>query len=431
MSSDFLILLFCLIYLAAQLHLFKVDVFFAAYYFYLFVYCIFAVVGYLYFPNLSSAISAYFGAEIETGALLFLILSFTFVYLALILASRSGTIRQVQFAVGRARFNYAAATGLAVSMILGIQALGFFSFGEALSYANASDPEFLSDAGLYYKLWFTAFKLSPTVITVLYAVLRFGYWPGAAGRGLLYALLLAETTIFLLTAHAVGNRLELVSLINAVIFVELICRSGKRSEKSGTFYMGVAVALAVALAYMFWLSRNRASDPFEGLALMETVLFQDYFSPAHMLFAAIAHNLIMPAEVLISNAMNSLVLMNHPYLQQTVADVINPGVSSRSTGYAFYVLAEGYMALGMAGFLYNAAVIGLGMGLWRRLAATESAAMNCLLLPILAIDLVNLCRGQSAYFIKNIYFHFIPALFLIFLATGHFVRGIRFRRSAP
>jgi uncharacterized integral membrane protein len=65
MDSGVLIAILLAVYLVTQVHLLRVDLFYAAFYFYLFIYCVFAVVGYVYFPELSMLISAYFGSEIE------------------------------------------------------------------------------------------------------------------------------------------------------------------------------------------------------------------------------------------------------------------------------------------------------------------------------------------------------------------------------
>lgn len=430
MDSGFLILTLCVLYGAAQIHLYKLDLFFAAVFFYLFIYCIFAVAGYVFLPHLSVSISAYFSKEIETPLLVFLILSFLSLYLVLLVAVRYRAPTSSVVIVEQARFNYPAVTTGIILATLIIQVAGFAAFGDKLSYANASDPVFLEEAGLIYRLWFTMFKLSPAVLTVLYATLRYRLWAGANARRLLAFLFISEFMVFIVIAQAVGNRLELVSLFNAVIFVELIRRSSAPRSRSIGFYVGITVTAISCLTYMTWLSRTRAHDPYESFGLLESVIFQDYFAPAHILVAAIGHNLVDLGEVLTSNFMNMLILMNYPYLQQYVTEVFNPGVSSRSTGYAFYIMAEGYLAFGSFGFVYNGLVIGFGLWAWRRIAVTGSGTMNALLLPVLAIDVVNLCRGQSAYFVKNLYFHLVPALMLIFFVTGYYVRGIRVFRHA-
>jgi hypothetical protein len=113
-----------------------------------------------------------------------------------------------------------------------------------------------------------------------------------------------------------------------------------------------------------------------------------------------------------------LILFSHPYLQSTITELFNPGVASRSAGYAFFVFTEGYLFLGLAGFLYNGVVLMLGWALWRKLARTSSREFNLFLLALMGCMIVNLVRGQTSYFIKYLYTFVLPGALLYAALAG-------------
>jgi hypothetical protein len=353
------------------------------------------------------------------------------VYLCLVVAGNVRRPEAISIAVGRVRFAYPVTTGLAGLGLVLMQVWGLVVFQDELSYSNANDIEFIESAGLGYKAWYQSFKIAPAFLTVLYATIRYGLWRGQAARILLYTVFACEMLVFLRISNDIGNRLDVVCVFNAFLFVELIRRNSAPRGGAVLFYLKAAAAAGLCIAYMIHLAMTRTANPLEGRGAVQLLLAQDYFPPAHILFAAVANQLSDIGEVVRSNVMNSLILMNYPYLQQFVTDVFNPGVATRNTGYAFYILAEGFLAFGNLGFVYNGIVIGFWLWVWRRIATTESPVMNAMILPLLAMDLTNLCRGQSAYFIKYLYIHFLPGLFMVLVVTGYYLRGVRIRRETP
>jgi hypothetical protein len=192
-------------------------------------------------------------------------------------------------------------------------------------------------------------------------------------------------------------------------------------------FKGLLLAV-VLIIYGQWAKNSRGNDPSADWDWLGTLVYQDYYAPAHMLFAAISYHIIDPLLVVASNITNIIPEYGLPYLQFNITDVFNPGLTTRASSYAFYILTEGYLFCGDFGFIYNALVISAGIGLWRLMCSTRSSRFNALILPIMALDVTNLCRGQSAYFIKIIYFHTLPALLMIFFATGYFYSGLRRRK---
>ena len=138
----------------------------------------------------------------------------------------------------------------------------------------------------------------------------------------------------------------------------------------------IGVLLVVTLAGLLKIQSSRSDDAREKDTVAEAILLKDYYAPFHILIAAMALEYVYSWEVAVSNSANSLFLLNHPYLQATVADLFNPGVSTRSTGYAFYIFSEGYLVMGWLGFLYNGLVVFAGMALWRLLGNGNNALYN-------------------------------------------------------
>jgi hypothetical protein len=420
-ESAYLLVLLCIVYVVAQTHLLRVDLFFAAAYFYLFIYLIFAITGYLFFPDLSILISAYFGEEPEAKILLFAIASFACIYVFLVVPLP--TRRITVLSVGTHHFDHQLFTFLLVGLVVTVQLVGTYRFFDSLNYANAGDIEFIREAGPVYRVWASLYKATVPILVVLYALFRYEQWTHPRSRALLSGLLLVQLAWFLYISVRLGNRTDIVALFNGIVFVEIV-RARKQRLSLWRPAMRVAALGILALVFMVWIEATRSDAGDSDLEFVERVLFKDYYAPAHILFASVALEINDFAEVITSNALNALILMNYPYLQEFVTEQFNPGIATRSAGYGFYVLSEGYLAWGGLGFLYNGLVFAGGLRCWRFLFRSSPAILGALIVPVLAIDLANLCRGQTAYFIKYLYFHLLPAMLLIYIATGYHVRGL-------
>ncbi len=421
------LLLLSIIYVFGLRSLLRRDMLFGGAYFYLYIYAIFALIGYIYRPEVSGAILAYFGPEIVPGAIAFIAASFAALYFGLRVVAPSLVEAGRMLEVARFRFNYLTPTAVASLGVSAILSLGLAKYWEEISYAKINDIDFAGSLGVAFALWFTLFKLSTMFLLVLYATWRYRLWGGQAERNLLLVFILVVALPFFAISAKVSNRLDLVSLFNGLVFVEII-RARRRGRSIAYALTTVFFLAAIVLLYAMYLKRSRGTDADLNFDWLGSLVFQDYFAPAHMLFAAMKYHIVQPLLVMASNSTNIVPKLGLPYLQANVTDYFNPGVTTRISSYAFYVFSEGYMFCGAAGFIYNAVIVTLGLSLWRGLANTRSQQFNELVLPLFAVDLANLARGQSAYFIKDIYFHFVPGLIMVFLVTGYSYLG--FARSA-
>lgn len=163
---------------------------------------------------------------------------------------------------------------------------------------------------------------------------------------------------------------------------------------------------------------------------MDRIFHNDYYAPAHMLFAAIAYDFVRPMEVIKSNSANAFILLNYPYLHETVTDLFRLNVANRAQGYAFYIFTEGWMAFGKLGFIYNWIIPTAGLMLWRNIARTNNPLINNVIIAVMACMMINLVRSQSSFFIKYIYTFAVPALlFLALLVAFRFTRDTMTRSS--
>lgn len=426
---ELLLIVYIFFFLFSGWFIWKRNVFVSIVYFFLFVYSIFALVGYKYFPEYSANIGAYFGESVGLKALIFCVLSLMFLfvmYLAVIrpIENISGvyTLARIKQNVGFL-FNILVLTHffwLSIYLVINYS---------DINYLNFSDPSVISDRGMLYKIFLFQYKWSVLVVYVLYFFYRLDRIDKRfPSKGFAAFLLFLQASLFLFLSFRIGNRTDVLALALSIFVLEVIrYRNIKKAIKLEspkiTKYILGAIFVLVTLVQ---IERLRNPIYFQNISLSETLLLKDYFAPFHILLGAISENYIDIKQVITSNFSNSLILLNEPYLQTIVAEKFNPGVSTRSTGYAFYIFSEGFVAMGWFGFLYNGFIVAMGINLWLLIGKSKDNIFNMFVFGLLSTQAVNIVRGQSAYFIKDIYMYFIPGLILYFLATGYLPRLIRF-----
>ena len=419
----FMLALLIVLGLAGSFYTFNKDRIFGTFYFFLFVYGFFPIAGYYYFPELSQIISAYFGSDIWYESVVFVLLSLFSVLLFFSFAwKKLFLLWPFWFKISyrnKTFFSYAALAVICLAITFQVAYLSFQV--NTLSYIVVSDDD-LVKSNILLSIFLVLFKLSVGSNYILYNLLRTG--AAVFSRYIIYFIALFSFPTFLYTAFVLGNRTDILALCLGVFVYEMY-----------RIRIGPIIALKsllLILATFFLLSfvestRNATSGP--SLDLLPSLIAKDYYPPAHMLFAAVSYSFIDPFMVLSSNVANSLVLLKFPLLQSTITDLFAPGVATRSTGYAFYVLTEGYLVSGLLGFFYNAFIITVFLSLWRRLASTSNALVTNFLLGLMGCMLVNLVRGQTSYFIKYLYTFVLPILFLYLPLVGHsFSLRIRINR---
>lgn len=419
-DSFYLLVSFLLVYAVCFIYIIKNDIIFGSIYFFLFIYSIFALIGYSEFPQLSVLLSAYFGEEFVNLYIAFIGFSFLSFFICFKLMYRK-FFHRPSYGIIRSESNY----GFVFILFFALHTIFLYSYflgyGQDLSYENVSNEIFKSDKGVVFQLFMHAFKLCPSLLLLLYFLcVNFDSLGSRVSVFKLKIMLFLELFIFVVIATQVGNRTDILALTISVIFMEYIQAVFSVSYREQLIrrlkYFVFFGFLMLALMQYIESTRNVGGQfALEG---WEKLLMKDYFAPAHILFAAIALDYVDPWTVLKSNIANALFMLDQPYLQFHVMELFIPGVAQRSSSYAFYLFAEGFIVMGWLGILYNGIIPFLGISIWRFMGNSNSKIYNVMVLSLISTQFATVCRGQSSYFIKDIYIFFIPTLILLYFATG-------------
>ena len=413
-----LIAIFTAIFSFTFIYIWKRDILFGGVYLSLFIYTIFTQIGYAYFPELSIFIQAYFGPEIFYDFNLFVSLSFLALFICFFLWHRV-LVRRPVYKVIHSRQNLSILFYFFVAVQICVVSLYFISNFDSLSYTSVNDEAFQLQEGIPFVLFELAFKHTVEICFILYFIFRNkGNVFNRLNHKMVLFLLILEITLLITVSTKIGSRTDPLSLTLAIVAYE-ICIA--RELKKNIIWKFVKISAVLGLV-IYGLSAIEAARTIDLQAqyrtLPERIIFKDYYAPAHILIASMALNYVDPIAVITSNSANALIKLNYPYLQYIVAQLFNPGVSTRSASYAFFMFSEGYIALGWFGFIYNGLIVFLGIALWRSMANSNNNFYNYFLIGLVSTQLANIARSQSSYFVKDVYMIFLPAMFLFFLATG-------------
>lgn len=435
MSPLLLISLFSSFFIVSFAYIIRRDYLSGLYYFFLFVYTIFTQIGYAIYPETAIAARAYYGEELFFDYWLFISLSFFAIFLTFMLFWRSNR-SAAEDNLDNVKTSYPSAS----------RKIAFFAivtaFNTAMIYSFLSNYESIGYAGDIFpsKLLALGFFTYGSVIMVLYAKLK-TFSSNAFEKFLCQILLLVSLAVVVAISIRSGQRSQILALAIGIASFEFILSPRSFGKK----LMKVLPLIITALLFVLVLTNLRMQigyiSPLEFMQLfpaavgesislfLSSVISQDYFAPSLQLFASMYHRLIFPDEVIRSNALNSVVFMGYPYLAETVGKFINPGVT-RTQGYAYYLLTEGYNFAGWFGILYNALVFWGGLSLWRKLFLRGNRNFNDFMTATMAMHALTAVRGQSVYFIRDIYLFLLPTALLFSLATGLGPAFIRHRQKA-
>ena len=393
-----------IVFVILFIRLVRKDIVVAFYFSTLFIYGFPAEIGYLYAPQLSASIFAYFGPSewyrywmFITGSLVGF---FFFSNMWLRLFNR--------IAFGKIQDSFDGTKWLArifIVVAIIIQGVVFAVYSDQVGWATVASEDYVRTNPLLSVAIFF-FKVSTGYNIVLYSLWR---RKSTNNSRSFMGLFVISFGVFVVVAQLMGNRTDLIAFAIGVLARELI--AAKLTIATLLKYSLIAIAAYFAIdAIRMGRDINSAVN---DLTTFEKLLKNDYYSPAHILFSAISLDYIMPKEVVISNLANSIIYMKVPYLQFNLTEIINPGVTTRSASYAYYIFSEGAMFAGeYIGVLYNGLLISFWIVFWRLFSRTNDSEFNILISALMASMVINLTRGQSAYFIKYFYTYIIPNLFI-------------------
>ena len=413
----FLLIVFSLFVFVTGAHIIKRNLHFGGLYFFLYIYSIFAQIGYCFFPELSTLIRAYFEKPAFYYFYFFNFASFISFYLLFRLFYPSiEKIKKLELIKAKNKY-LIIAFALFLFCFYSYLFIYFITHLSSINYSNASDPDFLKSEGVLYQIFAISFKSLAPFTLIFYVQFRLKDFFSAItllSKNQIRGLFLFSFSLLILVSNQIGSRTDIVAFLLGLLVFEY--RMGLTIKK----VIGIILGLSVAMVFLLILEQTRLKGNVQenDFGFAQNFLLKDYYSPAHMLYTAINYNFIDPIFVLYSNFSNSLIGLNVDYLQIPVTELINPGVASRSQGYAFYLFTEGFMFMGYFGFIYNACMLMMGLTIWFILYNTRNKYFNYLIFSLLSTQIANLARSQSSYFYKDILVFLLPMLFVIFLSSG-------------
>lgn len=413
--------------------LWRTDVYFAAFFSMMSLYALMPAWGYFLYPEISQVVlRMYFGNEPLAQAAWFTSASLISVFAGYYILFRPVT-KSVRFSIKQVT----PAPGLMIAFqLLYILFLTgtYIHYIDVLSYSNASDEDFLTDAGTPYKLFWVFYKFSTFIVLVSYALLRTASYRWPLDRIVARGLLIAHLALFLAITASVGSRTDPLALSFGLMAYEYYFRknckapsplisAATRRRQRLKWLLGTLAFAVVIIAALTALEVSRSGgrilrDDLEASGFVQGLLLKDYYWPFHVLIGAISYNYVDPLNAIASNVANSLAFLGVDYLQAFVVNLWDPGNVTRTASPAFYSLTEGYVMLGWGGFIYNGIIWSAGLGLWRMLSRSSNENFNALGFAVCIAVAATVARSQSSYFIKNMYLWFVPALALYAVAAG-------------
>jgi hypothetical protein len=390
----------------------------------LYVYTIFAQIGYAYFPALSDLIGAYFGPQLFYKFWVFMFFSF---FVSFLIYRKTNPLNDVKYLyrVKLTRLKYGQYTFLFIAILLFIALrLYFFINRDLFAWGTGN-----SMGSMWFALGFGIFTICTFFLYIMFRnklnKFKIRIWS---------FIIFVFFIIFVLSVSmAAGTRSNILYFFIAIAFYELspIIKAIKYQRKKVLLFLFTGVLMINVLMILLEI-RDKSSDvkfssflssDSESAGSPDTVLatkflMQDYYAPSHLLFISMQYNIVDPVETFKSNLANTFINLNYPYLTQTITDKIGKGYD-RGEGWGYHLFVEGYNAMGWLGIFYNAIFWNLGLAFWCTLARSDNKEHNKAMLSIFIFLIVAEMRsGQTCGFIRMYMMILLPSLALLLLATN-------------
>jgi hypothetical protein len=425
--EPFLIIFLTVLCWIGIVFLIRRDIFLAAFFFALWLYTIFTQIGYVFFSTLVIRAGVYGRIDSFYEYWTFVALSLGLVFLGMVFLTAGKP--QAQFSIVPWR--------IPQIIVYFSTALFLYLYFRAVSgIENVSYIGLTSETNILYG---AVNDLLGIWVFALYARFK-SYCSSTSDRVITLGLLAVCGMTFFWYGVRTGDRSALLGLILGVVTYEIIPFRQKLWRYRGKI-LRVGLVLGISLVFLQRVAAIRhktelspadlldfeSGSQIYGIDNLESFVQQDYFAPSLTLFASQSFEYIDPDEVLRSNFFNTLIFFNYPTLGQTVGGLIMN--TTRTQGFAYYILTEGYNFLGTFGFIYNGLVITLGLALWRKLAASNNPDYNRYMYGLMVSLVLPVVRAQTSYFVKDMYVVFLPGMAIFFLVCNQipvFKRRIRF-----
>lgn len=434
-----LIIIFSLfIYYSIRFMLKRGHDLYALSFFSLYIYTIFAQIGYAYYPELSMLVGAYFGQNLFYEYWAFMFFSFVFSFL-LYKKFNFKVVKKYVYSVKPASKNYGE----------------YFFFLIVITLYLILNLYFYSNRGLFGygggktmgSSWFgIGFLVFQTCTFILFTLFR-DKSNRIKKRIFSFIIFILCLLFYLQISVSAGSRSHILYFFIACAIYELSPIINSIKHKKRIVFM-VLVSSILVFSFLSTLRLLRYQNMKTGQStnfsslynfdssdsnktnedLSSVILLQDYYLPSHTLFISMNHKIIDPIEVVKSNFTNSLISFDYPFLTNTIMERGLGFDNERGVGWAYHYFVEGYNAMGLIGVFYNALFWNLCMILWLRLTRSNNKRHNKTMTAILALIIALSVKGQTAIFIKFYWLILLPALVLLLLANNQKVAFFKKKR---
>jgi hypothetical protein len=391
----------------------------------LFIYTIFAQIGYVYFPFLSEIAGAYFGPQLFYKYWIFMFLSFLCTFAIYRFTTRNFQARVV-YIVKKTRWQYGDGLFFFITIVLLILLSTYFVSNRSQFGYGGGRPMGPSEFGIGFWIF--------TLCTLIVYTLFRDHSNKKGKRASAFVLFIFCILFFLEVSISAGVRSPILYMFLSIVFYELspVRRVIKFEKKKLLIISALCVVLFVFLStlrsvrllgeeisFSSLINLRDAETLLSGQQLYAVILSQDYYLPSHTLFISMHYNLVQPLTVFFSNIFNSLLGMEYPFMTSIIVEKVTGNVDERGAGWAYHYFVEGYNVAGMFGIFYNAVFFNLGMLLWISLCQSSSEKHNRLMQSIIVLVLALVMRSQNSAFIQFYWLILLPGLFLAMLANNY------------
>ena len=401
----------------------------------LYIYTIFAQIGYAYFPELSQIYDVYYGPALFYKYWLFMFFSFVLTFLLYLKINPIG-YQKPSYIVKSAHRNYGEYLFFLIAILLYILLnLYFRQYRELFGYGGGTPM-----GGPWFGIGFWMFTLCNLILYTLFR--NTSHRPKK--RIFSFLLFVFFTLFFLQVTIASGVRSSILYFFISIFFYEFFpfAKTVKYNKrKIFVFILGSFLLLNMLsslrnlrvqgedLDLSSILTQEQTESRFQSEEVFASILLQDYYLPSHTLFASLQYNIIFPLQVIKSNLANSLVGIDYPFLTILIVERAVGLTDERGAGWAYHYFVEGFNAVGFLGIFYNAIFWNLGMLLWLRLGQSNNSTHNKAILTFSALVIMMVMRSQTSAFIQFYWLILLPGLALSLLANNSTIRF--FRRRKP
>jgi len=391
----------------------------------LFAYCVFAILGSIYYPRRLFFTSGGqdYGIEQFNRFVDYIFLSFVMIALFYLLSRKIVPNFKVVLVKKQRGSLFLFNTIIYIYILV----IGLYLF------RNYSSLSYLQQSVLKgKKIWFYSYSASGVIIlSLIVSILSVNR---RVQKNHQILLLLLVIFIQLLTSFRSGQRSEILAWVNAVVIftlsepdLERKNRSIRNNKKKHKLKLFGLILLIILLFQIIRSTRGSFIDDISidirailnSLFSAEVIIFQDWVLPPLTLLTAMNYKLIDPIFILKSNAINLFSFFWGSVLSPggKLSRFIDP---SGVKGYGYHILTEGYQIAGWGGIIVSAVSLVFFYKAYQVLFITANNKLyNKYVNGLLAFFIINIIRNSGLFFLKGIYFYVVPGIILYGIFLGY------------